>query len=186
MMLKQSKLTRIYVYHILKLIGHTRRQSIFIQQRELEELQERIRLTEARLGNSTDEEDEEDSNESGSDTASKAAAPSRPRATTYSARQPSIFAIRETKDEEEEPKVQPAAPAQPRVAAVPLRPAKDFVMVRRPRPGPRKHPRVDSHIEISEEDEEDEEGEDEDDEEEEGSSEEESSEEEAPPVRRRR
>lgn len=165
----------------------SRRQSIFVQQRELEELQERIRRADAQIGNSTDEEDDDDeSDDSESDNASKApvraAEPSRARATTYSARQPSIFAIRETKDEEEEqPKPRAVAP----VAAAPIaqKPAADFVMVRRPRPGPRKHPRVDSHIEVSEEDENEEEEDDDDDDED---SEEDSSEEEAAPVRRRR
>jgi microfibrillar-associated protein 1 len=148
----------------------SRRQSIFVQQRELEELQERIRRADAQIGNSTDEEDDDDeSDDSESDNASKApvraAEPSRARATTYSARQPSIFAIRETKDEEEEqPKPRAVAP----VAAAPIA---------------QKHPRVDSHIEVSEEDENEEEEDDDDDDED---SEEDSSEEEAAPVRRRR
>jgi hypothetical protein len=160
-----------------------RRQSIFVQQRELEELQERIRRAEAALGHSSEEEDEDDSETSESDTpASKAPEPSRARATTYSARQPSIFAIRETKDEEDLPKpVVAAAPAQVPVSQVPGN--KEYVMVRRPRPAPRKNPRVDSHIEISEEDEEEEEEEEEEEDDEDDSSEEESSEEEAPPAR---
>jgi len=168
-----------------------KRQSIFVQQRELEELQERIRRAEAQLGQSSDEENEEDSDTSESDTpAAKAPEPARARATTYSARQPSIFAIRETKDEEEAPKptAKAAAAAGAPVSQVPTN--VEYVMVRRPRPAPRKKaPRVDSHIEISEEDEEEEEDEDEEDDSEE-MSEEESSEEEAPapvrsPVRRR-
>ncbi|KIW01253.1 uncharacterized protein PV09_07295 [Verruconis gallopava] len=164
-----------------------KRQSIFVQQRELEELQERIRQAEARLGGTSDEENDADSDASGSDGASrgsgKASESARTRAITSSARQPSIFAIRETKDEEEQPQVQPVAPAPAPAAPVAKVPAQDYVMVRRPRPAPRKHPRVDSHIEISEEEEEDEEDEEDDDEEDEGSSEEESSEEEAAPVR---
>jgi hypothetical protein len=173
-MLKQSKLTDIPLELYNQAYRPSRRQSVFVQQRELEELQERIRQAEARLGHTTDEEDEEESDSSESDTASKEPEPSRARAATYSARQPSIFAIRETKDEEEQPRAQVAAAG----AATPVakKHGQDYVMVRRPRPGPRKHPRVDSHIEISEEDEEEDEDDDD--------SEEDSSEEEVP-VRRR-
>lgn len=116
--------------------------------------------------------------------AAKGHAQSRARASTYQPRQPSIFAIRETKDEEYQPKPAAVAPTPAPIAQLPT--TKEYVMVRRPRPAMRKNAsRVDSHIELSEEDEEeDEEGKEDEDETE--SSEEESSEEEAPaPVRRR-
>jgi len=155
----------------------TKRQSIFIQQRELEELQARIAAAEARIPL----KDGESAESSAISTASK-------RRATNAARLPSVFAIAETTQEDTEP-----APAVAKTPAkgtdTPVSTASnEYVVVRRPRPAPRKHPRVDSHIEVTSEEntEEDEEGSEEEEsseagsssEEEEDSEEEESSEEE--------
>jgi len=154
----------------------TKRQSIFIQQRELEELQERIRAAEALLGNKDDSPEEAESS------AVAATAPFSKKSGSFSARQPSIFAIKETLPEE--PILAPVPAAQPKDtgAQTPVSTTSaEYVLVRRPRPGPRKQPRVDSHIEVSTEEEnseeEDSEEEDEDDSEEGSSEEEEDSEE---------
>jgi hypothetical protein len=162
-----------------------RRQSVYIQQRELEDLQERIRAAEARLGQNSSSSDEDDDQ----DEAAPASTASKRRATN-AARLPSVFAIAETTQEEPEPTPTPPAQAKRTGAETPVSTTSaEYVVVRRPRSGPRKHPRVDSHIEVSskenseadeEEDSEEEESSEasEEEEEEEDSDEEESSEEE--------
>jgi hypothetical protein len=112
-----------------------RRQSVFIQTRELEELQERIRAAEARLGRS-------DSSDSSSDNSLPRRRP------TVSQRGPSIFAIAETVNEEEVQQIQVAGLRGPGTQTPQSTASNEYVVVRRPRPiGSRKHPRVDSHIE---------------------------------------
>jgi len=158
-----------------------KRQSVYIQQRELEDLQERIRAAEARLGqNSSSSDEDNDKQEAAPPTASK-------RRATNAARLPSVFAIAETTQEEPEPTPTPPAQAKRTGTETPVSTTSaDYVVVRRPRPSPRKHPRVDSHIEVSskenseadEEDSEEEDSEASSSEEEEDSDEEESSEEE--------
>ncbi|KAF2432015.1 hypothetical protein EJ08DRAFT_695817 [Tothia fuscella] len=158
-----------------------KRQSVFIQTRELEELQDRIREAEARLHRS-------DSLDSNPDNKNPLLGRG-PRRMTLSQRQPSVFAIAETNQEEEEEEEDEGVKAQPKVeglaraATTQSTNSNEYVVVRRPRPGVKKAPRVDSHME-SETSEEEERGEEEDseedseEEEEEEDSEEESSEEE--------
>jgi hypothetical protein len=122
-----------------------RRQSVFIQTRELEELQERIRVAEARLGRS-------DSSNSNSATALPTRRP------TVSQRGPSIFAIAETVKEEEVQQTQVAGTRVPGTQTPQSTTSNEYVVVRRPRPvGGRKYPRVDSHVESETSEEEEEE-----------------------------
>ncbi|KAE9975922.1 hypothetical protein EG327_008307 [Venturia inaequalis] len=117
-----------------------KRQSVYVQQRELEELQERIREAEARLGqNSSDSSSDDDPDET----------PVSKRRGTNAAQLPSVFAIAETTEDIPIPK---PVPVQARNAdnQTPVSTnSAEYVVVRRPRPNPRKHPRVDSHIEVS-------------------------------------
>ncbi|TID24109.1 Elongation factor 1-alpha [Venturia nashicola] len=117
-----------------------KRQSVYVQQRELEELQERIREAEARLGqNSSDSSDDGDVEE----------APVYRRRGTNAARLPSVFAIAETTEETPIPKpVLVQAKNTGNQTPVSTNSA-EYVVVRRPRPNPRKNLRVDSHIEVS-------------------------------------
>ncbi|QDS73767.1 hypothetical protein FKW77_005237 [Venturia effusa] len=117
-----------------------KRQSVYVQQRELEELQERIREAEARLGqNSSDSSDDDEAQE----------APVSRRRGMSAAQLPSVFAIAETTEDIPIPKPGPVQVTSIGNQTAISTNSAEYVVVRRPRPNPRKHPRVDSHIEVS-------------------------------------